>query len=768
MTRRTRPLPSLVFLLAVVACEPGSDTGRVSEPPVPAASIPAGFVGAAVCLDCHEDVADRWSGSHHDLAMQPADAATVLGDFDNARFDYAGITSSFNRRNDRYYVETDGQDGRLREFEIAYTFGADPLQQYLIEFADGRLQALSIAWDTRPVETGGQRWFHLYPDEQVDHADELHWTRLSQNWNYMCADCHSTGYRKNYDPKDNRYAASWTDIDVACEACHGPGSRHVGQAESGEFTDGSGLVVSYSKPGRRWVRESGESNARLEGQHGADIQVEACGRCHARRAPLRADYAHGAPLTDSYVPARLGEPLYFPDGQIRDEVYVYGSFLQSKMYAAGVVCTDCHEPHSLTLRAEGDGLCAQCHAPEVYATADHHRHETNDAAPVCVDCHMPSRNYMVVDGRRDHSFRVPRPDLSEQLGVTDACDACHDDRPDGWSATAVHEWLGRDASGYQTFAATFRAAETGRADAADGLKSLLASDDQPAIVTATALRHLASYPDPAGIRLAADALADPDPLVRLGALDALEPLPVPSRQALLMPLLDDPILSVRTEAARQLAGLDPAQMAPPDRQRLQTILAEYVAIQKHNADRPEAWLNLGILYAEAGQPEAAEKQFRAALRLQGTFEPAYVNLADLYRSQGNETGAETVLREGLEVVPDSSALNHSMGLLTVRTAGAGAALPWLERAANLAPENTRYQYVLAVALHHQGQKSEALAVLDQAHTRRPADAGVLQALAVYHRDSGNNEDAMEYALKWRSLAPGDPQAAALVEELSAR
>lgn len=768
MSHRTTLLPHVVLLLAVAGCEPSGDTGRTAESPSPVASNPIEFVGAAACLDCHDDVADRWSGSHHDLAMQPADAATVLGDFDGARFAYAGVTSTFSRREGKFFVETDGRDGQLKEFEIAYTFGVEPLQQYLIEFPDGRLQALSLVWDTRPADQGGQRWFHLYPDEAVDHADELHWTRLSQNWNYMCADCHSTGYRKNYDPAKNRYAASWTDIDVACEACHGPGSRHVAQAESGEFADDSGLLVSFANPDRRWVREPGQPNAHLEGQGHKDMQVESCGRCHARRAPLRAAYAHGAPLTDSYVPTLLTDPLYFPDGQIRDEVYVYGSFLHSRMYAAGVVCTDCHEPHSITLRAEGDALCAQCHAPEVYAAADHHHHAAEDGAPACVDCHMPSRNYMVVDARRDHSFRVPRPDLSEQMGVTDACDACHDDRPDGWSSVAVSEWLGRDASGYQGFAETFHAAVTGGADAAELLKSLVSSDDAPDIVTATALRYLGSYPDPASIQLAAAALADADPLVRLGAIDALEPLPVASRQALLMPLLEDPILSVRAEAARQLAGLDPAQMSPPDRHRLQKTLAEYVAIQKHNADRPEAWLNLGIVYAEARQPETAEKQFRGALRLEAAFEPAYVNLADLYRSQGNETSAETVLREGLEVVPDSAALNYSMGLLTVRTDGAGAALPWLERAANIAPESNRYQYVLAVALHDQGRKAEALAVLERAHDRRPADATVLQALAVYHRDSGNNENALEYALKWQAVAPGDPQAAALVEELSVR
>jgi len=765
-----RPSTLAVLFLASITAAGCERAGEKSPEPAPVALVAgeAGFVGTAVCAGCHEDATASWAGSHHDLAMQPADATTVLGDFGDTAFDYAGVNSTFTVRDDRYLVLTDSANGELVEYPIAYTFGIEPLQQYLIEFPDGRLQALGIAWDTRPADHGGQRWFHLYPDEAVDHNDELHWTRMSQNWNYMCADCHSTGYRKNYDAASDRFDSTWTDIDVACEACHGPGSSHVALAESGRLGQASGLVVGFAATERHWTRSPGEPTAQLQGAGSQGTQIEACGQCHARRAPIRAEYAHGKPLTDSYVPALLTEPLYFPDGQIRDEVYVYGSFLQSKMHAKGVVCTDCHDPHSLELKAPGNAMCATCHAPDVFDVASHHRHETDTDRPRCVDCHMPSRDYMVIDGRRDHSFRVPRPDLAEQLGVTDACAACHADRPEGWSAVQVRKWLGDDASGYQQFAVAFRSAQTGRADAGQQLRQLLASAEQPAIVRATALRHLAAYPDQASLQLAARSLRDPDPLVRLGALDALEPMPPAAKQSFLIPALDDPIRSVRTEAARQLAGVSPAELSTGQRQRLQTVLAEYVAIQNSNADRPEARMNLGILYAEAGQPDTAEGQFRAALTLQPDFEPAFVNLADLYRSVGDETQAGTVLRDGLERLPDSAALNYSMGLLTVRAAGAEAALPWLERATALAPANTRYAYVLAVALNGLGRPADAIALLEQAHADHPADADVLFALASYHREAGNNEDALRYATDLLILQPDNPSVQALVVEMSAR
>jgi predicted CXXCH cytochrome family protein len=759
--------------MLVLAAALGTGCERQPDPPAPGpetarAAIPseALFVGGAACGECHEPATVDWTGSHHDLAMQPADASTVLGDFDDAQFTYAGVTSRFFNGDGRFFVRTDGPDGELADFPIAYTFGVEPLQQYLIEFPDGRLQALGIAWDTRPAEAGGQRWFHIYPDERIDADDELHWTRRSHNWNYMCADCHSTGYRKRYDPATDSFASEWTDIDVACEACHGPGSRHVALARAEGLEEDSGLVVSLASPGRHWQRAPGEPTARLVGEPTATSQVEACGRCHARRASLRAEYAHGQPLTDSYLPALLTEPLYFPDGQIRDEVYVYGSFLQSRMHAAGVVCTDCHNPHSVRLKIEGDALCAQCHAPDVFAVADHHRHDA-DAAPACVDCHMPSRDYMVIDGRRDHSFRVPRPDLAASLGVTDACAACHDDRPDGWSATVVREWLGRDASGYQQFAEVFRAAERGEADAGQRLAALISAGDLSPIAHGTALGHLAAYPTRARIDLLVTSLSDPDPLVRLGALDGLAPLPVPAKRDPLLGRLNDPVRSVRTEAARQLAGVPTEALSPADRDRLREVLAEYVAIQKENADRPEARLNIALVYLAAGEWEIPEQQLSAAIQLHPDFVPAYMNLADLYRGLGREAEAEDVLQAALAVQPDAAATHHAMGLLKVRTEGGANALPWLERAATLAPDNARFQYVWAVALHDTGQRSEAVAVLERAHSTRPADADVLYLLALYQLEAGNTAEALRHAQALQRLQPDNPQAAALVERLAA-
>ena len=335
------------------------------------------------------------------------------------------LPSTFYRKNGDYFVRTDGPDGKLHDYPIKYTFGWAPLQQYLIEFPGGRLQCLGIAWDNRPAEQGGRRWFHLYPDEKIDHKNRLHWTGRDQNWNYQCAECHSTDLQKHYNLETDSFKTTWAEIDVACEACHGPGARHVALAkgQSGGQTatrdSGTGLLVDLKdRDGGAWIIDSGTGvPSRRSVPRTSHTKIEMCARCHSRRGQIHAEYSHGNTLGNTHRLSRLEEPLYHSDGQIKEEVYVYGSFIQSSMYRAGVTCTDCHDAHSLRLKAEGNLLCAQCHQAQRYDTVDHHRHPIGSAGATCIACHMPQQAYMVIDDRADHSIRVPRPDLSLKLGT---------------------------------------------------------------------------------------------------------------------------------------------------------------------------------------------------------------------------------------------------------------------------------------------------------------------------------------------------------------
>ncbi|MDH3871769.1 MAG: multiheme c-type cytochrome, partial [Gammaproteobacteria bacterium] len=270
----------------------------VFGPAVAGAAASAQYAGRVVCASCHAEQASLWSGSHHDLAMQPATGKTVLGSFANTSLMNFGVTSTFFKEDDKFMVRTEGPDGKLQDYVIKYVFGVEPLQQYLIEFPGGRLQALSLAWDSRAKEQGGQRWFHLYPDEKIAHDDELHWTKPSQNWNSMCAECHSTHLEKNYDPVNRTFDTRWSKIDVSCEACHGPGSEHVIWAEQKpgweKLAANKGLSISLDeRKDVQWKMDPKTGNAARNKARTTDKEIEMCARCHARRSPISGQYAHG-------------------------------------------------------------------------------------------------------------------------------------------------------------------------------------------------------------------------------------------------------------------------------------------------------------------------------------------------------------------------------------------------------------------------------------------------------------------------------------------
>jgi len=171
-----------------------------------------------------------WETSHHAQAMKYATESTVHGDFNDAHYVYGDVATTFYRKDSKFMVRTDGPDGALQDYEAKFTFGVSPLEQYLLELPGGRLQALTIAWDSRPKADGAQQWFHLHPNETIKAGDPLHWTGLQQNWNFECAECHSTNLRRNYDPVSGAYKTSYSEINVSCESCHGPGSLHASWA----------------------------------------------------------------------------------------------------------------------------------------------------------------------------------------------------------------------------------------------------------------------------------------------------------------------------------------------------------------------------------------------------------------------------------------------------------------------------------------------------------------------------------------------------------
>jgi predicted CXXCH cytochrome family protein len=736
------------------------------------------FVGSGVCADCHQAETALWKESQHSHAMQHASTATVLGDFDNATFEHYGVRSRFFKKDDKFLVQTDGPDDKLETFEIKYTFGIDPLQQYLIEFPDGRIQALSIAWDTRPKDQGGQRWFHLYPNEEIKHDDVLHWTKPNQNWNFMCAECHSTGVRKNYDAAGDRFHTTWAEISVGCEACHGKGSRHIDWARSQrswwplgkDQHPFKGLAVFLDeRDGATWQIDSrtGEPQRSVTPAV-VRKEVETCGLCHARRAQFSEDWIPGQPLSDTHLVSTLARGLYHADGQMLDEVYNYGSFKQSKMFAAGVTCSDCHDPHAAALRSSGDGVCLRCHASDRYALASHIHHAEVTPKVTCTLCHMPVSTYMIIDKRHDHSFRIPRPDLSVKLGTPNACNTCHADKSSQWVADAIERWHGPVRKGFQNYAEAFHASWADRAEAATLLATIAADPTTPAIARASALSELHSRVSPANIDLARKELSDPDPMVRIGALDMLDSLPGERIWPLVSPLLSDSSRGVRISAVSVLAAVPTASQPSSDRAAFERAALEFVAAQRLNADRPEARATLGNFYARRGLGNDAENEYKAALRLSARFTPAAINLADLYRQLGRDRDGENVLRTAIGSSPDDAGLHHALGLTLTREKRPDDALAEFRTATELEPDRSRYAYVYAVALHAAAQLDESFKILKENLARHPDDRSTLFALITFNRDAGDIDAAVDYAKQLSRIAPNDPGLARLTDELRAR
>ena len=720
---------------------------------------PAAYVDNARCLGCHADQARQWQDSHHAMAMLEPTPQSVRGDFNNRSFTHRGRTSRFFMRGGQYFVQTDGPDGKPADFAIAYTFGVEPLQQYLIAMPGGRLQALQIAWDSER-----KRWFHLLPDEKAPPGDVLHWTGRYQTANTMCIGCHTTGYEKRYDAATDSFASRWQALGVSCQSCHGPGERHARWAD---------------------LKAEGKKADDLPGEHHGFAQAlltdrawqsETCAACHSRRVELTPTFTAEHARLDQQLPALLTPGLYHADGQQLDEVFVDGSFRQSRMHRLGVGCMDCHNPHTGKTKTAGNALCTQCHASQPHQqfptaignfdTPEHHFHASASPGAQCVACHMPAKNYMRIQARPDHSIRVPRPDLSVKLGVPNACNNCHEDKPAQWAASQIETWYGARRRQEAHYGEAFAAAQAGRPEAADALVRLVADPQQSAIVRATALNGLRVHPD-AGLPARLEATRDPDPGVRAAAADSYEAVAVSNRLYALVPLLSDPVLAVRIAAAHSLSSLPGEMIGATVRPAFEAALAEYVEAQLHSLDMPGPQLNLAVIHENRGAPDLAERHYRDALKIDPDFTPARANLARLYNAGGRNAEAEQVLKAGLKRQPAIGELQYSLGLLLAEGNRLPEAAETLARAAKLLPGNYRVHYNLGLALQRLGKPEAAAGALREAHRLNEYDPAPLQALAVLYAQAGRRDDALVWAEKFAVAAPGDRQAQALINQLRA-
>lgn len=795
-------LAGILCLALVLGLSIGCSSSKKKTAPIDISM--AKFVGRSSCITCHKKEAELFNGSHHDKAMELATDETVLADFDDAEVEHHTVKSRFFRDGKRFMVHTEGPDGQMTDFEVKYVFGLEPLQQYMVELpspgseleegALPRVQVLRLCWNTEKKE-----WFYLPPPdvpEKLAPDDDLHWTGIAQRWNTMCAECHSTNYQKRFTVPESHttlvalnrkeddgayasqtrdighYNSTFVEIDVSCETCHGPGSVHV-------------ELAKQWFPG--WSRERGYGLANLKAT--AENQIQSCAPCHSRRNVIASGFHGGDNYYDHYTNQLLTAGVYYPDGQILDEDYVHGSFIQSKMYHKGIKCSDCHDPHTARLKYDGNQVCTSCHQHPTakYDSVNHHFHKPDGEGAKCVNCHMPATTYMAVDPRRDHSLRVPRPDISLKIGTPNACTGCHlerentsetarEDLPlyqdwmlaaregdsvakdtlariDKWCDDACEKWYGETRRKDEHYGLAIAAAQNGDANATELLEAVLAKKgfEAPALARATALQELLSIAPSRAASEAERLIKDEHPLVRHSAASALVGTTNPSKSVgLLEVALKDSARSVRTEAARNLLNFPSSLWSKSSSASFRNALDELTSGLAYSNDRSGAHLTLGILAEQQGRDQQAIRHYESAVGVEPGVTGPRTNLARLL-----ERNLELQRNKSGQV---SESLLEQIKQLRLEELGL------LRRDMNLLPDNApiQYRYGLALYLNREwtedvdatlAKASEHLVTAAELDTSQPQYA---QAAAMLFQHRKRWTDALQWGREGVRRSNNDP------------
>jgi len=733
------------IIAAFISCKEAStyeSIGQNDQRFITGEPLPDGaFLGDKNCKECHQKEFDQWQGSHHDKAMQVADSVSVLADFNDKTFTSQGVTSRFFKEGNNFFVNTEGPDGKYHDYKIIYTFGVTPLQQYIVKFPDGHYQCLRTAWDT--VEN---KWFDLYPDFKVVHGEWLHWSRGALNWNNMCADCHSTNVRENYNPETKSYDTKFSIINVSCEACHGPGKEHV---------------ESVKKLGDKY-KDSGTMQMTLKTSP-KDL-VDQCARCHMRREQVSSTFNFEGTMLDHYFPQLLQENIYYADGQIRDENFEYGSFTQSKMYQKGITCNNCHNSHSLKLKFEGNKLCAQCHVPEKYDTPKHHFHKENTEASKCVNCHMPGKFYMGNDFRRDHSFRVPRPDLTLKYDTPNACATCHKDKSNEWAWESFKKLYGAVDSIH--FSEKLAPGIKGSPHGDVGLLELIDNKNQPEIVRASAVRALTNYDANEFVQKFIDLLNDESPLVRGVTLDVLGNFNNADHLNNFLPLLNDNKRSVRIKAFYALGMMPETNIPVKYKNSYQRVKKEFSQYLNSNADFSAGQVMGANYELKQGNLAKAIKGYENALQIDYLNNQARLNLANLYYRNKSYQKTESAYKIVISQEPEYGPAYYSLALLYAELERTDDAIAQMKKANNLMPENIRIYYNLSLLYDKKKDFLNAEKTLLNGLKIDVNDESLLYALAFHYSNTNQLEKAKKIVTKLVQLYPNNTNYQNFLKKLS--
>ncbi|WP_104733874.1 tetratricopeptide repeat protein [Hanstruepera ponticola] len=702
-----------LLLLVILACK-NDKTVDIPNQNKTATNLMAtnGYIGDKQCAACHSKAYDDWKGSHHDLAMQVANDSTVLGDFNNIEITLDAVTYYFTQKGDDYVVKTKEINGDENTYIIGYTFGVEPLQQYLVDFEDGKKQVLRVSWDTNK-----KRWYHQYPGDTISPHDWLHWTGVSQNWNTMCAECHSTNLEKNYNVEGDSYNTTYSSINVSCESCHGPAQKHVNWAKS---ANGNASKDTYL------ISLDTQLN-----------QMNSCAPCHARRTKLTETLEPNISFENQYILQNLSTDFYHGDGQIMEEDYVFGSFLQSEMYHQDVTCTDCHNAHTLEIKMKGNNLCLQCHEPK-YNTPSHHFHESDTEGSQCINCHMTGKTYMGNDFRRDHSFRVPRPDQSIMFNTPNACNNCHSDKSPAWASQKIKSWYGNERADHFSKYLLVSSKASLSSEEISQVNAFINNLDYPAIARATAIDNLDIVTEDQYQTLLS-RLEDPSSLVRFNTLQKFDVAPPELRVEVASKRLSDTTKMVRVAAAQLLTGLDLNMLTTLNQSDLTKAQGELETMLRVNADFSTGRLQLGDYYNKKKQYNEAIYHYQIALKKDSLLIPVYSNLATTYSQIGNSQKALETLNLLIDKVPEMSRAYYLRGLIYFELNKPDNAIADLQYAVELNPDDTRSLYNISTYYYQNKNYKLAEQFIKKAIAIQPGNGDYQYLLALVYKEQGKTD-----------------------------
>lgn len=689
------------------------------------------YVGDSNCRSCHASEYQDWKTSDHFKAMMPANDSTVLGDFTNTSFKADGITSRFFKRDSAFYINTEGPGGNNTDYKILFTFGHYPLQQYLVALPGGRLQALRQSWDSKQ-----KKWFHQYAGRTIDNNDWLHWTGNAQNWNTMCASCHSTNLKKNYNLDSDSYHTTYAIINASCESCHGPGKQHVDYINSANYKQ-------HTVPGAYMAVVKGRA-----------LQINSCMPCHSLRSEISNVKLPSGELLDDYILQVPTTEHYYADGQMKEEVFTQGSFLQSKMYKHGVTCTNCHNPHTGKLSRPGNLTCTPCHTAK-YDDPSHHFHGINTEASQCKSCHMPGEYYMGNDYRHDHSFRVPRPDLSVKFNTPNACNNCHTEKSFAWTASAIQKWYGNERKYH--FAEDLIPGSKIDPSSEKHLVKLLQDTATPAVIKASALFYLGSINSAGSSNAIINEVSNPDAFVRYTALRSLANFPLENVTQQIISLTKDKVRAVRIAAADLLLTVPSHLITAGDVQPVEAAKTEHRNYLLYQADFAAGNAQIGDYYLRLNDYNNAEKFYLRSLRKDSLMNYSRLNLASVYSAKGKNDEALRHLRLALAIDNKNDRIYYNMALLYTELNRQKEAIAAFEKAIALKSKNPSLYYNYGLLLQQHGNIKKAGEVLLKGITIDRYNSRLNYAIAFVYLQQNALEKAKPYVLTLKQLDGNNPQ-----------